>query len=332
MPALSPEKLVSGVLDALLESGHPAVLIGSARAHPRRFAFADTSGPVSLWVYIWTLTPGGRPQLENEYRIQMTGVSSPLVLNPAGRTVLLGYEPGLGMFAGFDLRRHRTFTMGSPSVQVSIETLRQALQDGLAFSRKDNNEIAVGVRPDHLADYCLQAEVLHRTGRSPEGFKAYSEAAHPQPLQEEDIQNLTAERQHLARVVNRLSRSANFRQKVLNAYGHRCAVTRMQLKLVDAAHILPVGAPESSDHVSNGIALTATYHRAFDAGLIYLSGDYVMKVNETRLDALRGLSLTSGLDLLKQPLGKIALPQDEAQWPRKAFIEKANVYRQIKTA
>jgi putative restriction endonuclease len=210
------------------------------------------------------------------------------------------------------------------------------LPDGLYAQTADGTPSPTvsrfGVRPDHLADYCLQAEVLHRTGRSPEGFKAYSVAAHPQPLQEEDIQNLTAERQHLARVVNRLSRSANFRQKVLNAYGHRCAVTRMQLKLVDAAHILPVGAPESSDHVSNGIALSATYHRAFDAGLIYLSADYLMSVNEARLDALRGLSQASGLDLLKQPLGKIALPPDEAQWPRKSFIQKANEYRQIKTA
>jgi putative restriction endonuclease len=54
------------------------------------------------------------------------------------------------------------------------------------------------------------------------------------------------------------------------AYGNRCAVTRVQLRLVDAAHILPVGTTGSADHVRNGIALSPTYHRAFDAGLIYL--------------------------------------------------------------
>src|SRR5437879_1821746 len=99
MPAISPQELVSAIIDAIQDCGSSAVLISSARAHPRRFAVTGPRGEsVSLWVYAWTLTPGGRPQLQHEYRIQMTSVSSPLALNPAGLTVLLGYEPNLRMF------------------------------------------------------------------------------------------------------------------------------------------------------------------------------------------------------------------------------------------
>jgi len=57
---------------------------------------------------------------------------------------------------------------------------------------------------------------------------------------------------------------------VRNAFMPRCAVTRIQLRLVEAAHILPVGAPGSIDHVCNGLALSPTFHRAFDDALIYL--------------------------------------------------------------
>jgi len=53
----------------------------------------------------------------------------------------------------------------------------------------------------------------------------------------------------------------------------------MQLRLVDAAHILPVHTEETIDDVRNGIALSPTYHRAFDGGLIYLDENYAMRIN-----------------------------------------------------
>ena len=115
--------------------------------------------------------------LPDEYRIQMTTVASPLRLNPDGPTVLIGYEPDLRMFAGFDLSRHRTFTEGSPSVQIDIRTVREALQHGLAFDRKDNAEIALGIRPDQFMDYVANAAELHRFGRFPDTFNLLARAS-----------------------------------------------------------------------------------------------------------------------------------------------------------
>jgi len=113
------------------------------------------------------------------------------------------------------------------------------------------------------------------------------------------------------------------------AYGNRCAVTRTQLRLVDAAHILPVGAPGSVDIVQNGIALSPTYHRAYDAGLIHLDEDMVMRIVGAKVDMLGQLNLAGGVEQFCRPLGTIFMPPDPNQRPSAEFIRRANRFRQI---
>jgi putative restriction endonuclease len=107
----------------------------------------------------------------------------------------------------------------------------------------------------------------------------------------------------------------------------------MQLKLVDAAHILPVGAPGSSDDVRNGIALSPTLHRAYDTGLIYLDTEYRMRLNQRKLRALRADGLHGGATDLRRCLNtdeRILLPLDIAQHPNVECIMSANEYRNIR--
>ncbi|MHC4179813.1 MAG: HNH endonuclease, partial [Planctomycetota bacterium] len=289
MPAVPPLKLVNAILDAIDQSGEVGILTSGIKTHPRKFAVSGPAGATELWAYAWTLTFGGRPALPNELRIQMTSVASPLLLNPDGLTVLIGYEPSLRTFGGFDLERHKRFTTGSPSVQIANTALQQALQNGLAFHRKENNEIAVAIRPDQFMTYARNATKLHAYGRDRSTLKALSKASSLQPIESVDIERLGTDRQRVVETVSRMSRAANFREQVLNGYGHRCAVSRMQLRLVDAAHILPVAAPGSADHIVNGIALSASYHRAFDNGLIYLDEQYVMRSNPEKEQTLTEL-------------------------------------------
>jgi putative restriction endonuclease len=329
MPAISAAQIVDAIAIAIAESGFVGQLASSIRRNPRRFIISGSNAPTSLTVYCWTLTPGGRATLPNEYRIQMTSVESPLLLSTDGPTILIGYEPDLNLFAGFDLREHRTFTIGSPSVQIDRTELRRAETDGLSFHRKTNGEIAVGIRPDMFMAYATNAQVLHRIGRDANVFGLLNVAVHEQPAAE-DIEPLSAERQRIITEVSRLSRAADFRQRVLFAYGNKCAVTRVQLRLVDAAHILPVGAPGSSDHVRNGITLAPTYHRAFDAGLIYLDEQHRMQLNETNLHRLEGLNLSGGIETFRANLGqRIFLPPDPQQRPGVEFIRRANRFRHI---
>lgn len=330
MPAAQPNSLVAAILDAIQDSGSSAVLISALRQHPRKLILATPEGhTASLWVYAWTLTHGGRRSLPDEYRIQMTTVNSPLDLNPLGFTTLVGYEPNLGMFAGFDLARHRTFTAGSPSVQIDIRVIRQALVDGLAFDLKDNTEIAVGIRPDQFLAYVYNAETLHKFGRQASVIDLLNRASSLQVIPDAEIAPLPTERRRLVQAVSRLSRQASFRRQVLYAYGHRCAVTGVQLRLVDAAHILPVGAPGSSDDVQNGLALSPTYHRAFDNGLIYLDDEFRMLINPGKESILASFRLSGGLDHFKSSLGKILLPPDRCQWPNLTLVRKANRFRQV---
>lgn len=331
MPAIVPVALVDALLDAFQDAGSSGVLLSPITKHPRKFAVQTAYGAAEIWVYIWTLTHGGRPSLPDEYRIQMTTVTSPLVLNPNGYTLLLGYEPNLKMFAGFDLDKHSRFTSGSPSVQSDIKTLHRALQDGLAFDRKDNNEIAVGIRPDQLLHYAENATILHKLGANAKTFDLLVKASSQQDIPDEELLTIPKERQLVVATVKRLSRDASFRTTVRTAYQDRCAVTRMQLRLVEAAHILPVGAHGSTDEVRNGLALSPTFHRAYDHGLIYLTVDYKMKINPEKEDYLMRLNLDGGLPDFKSVLNqRIHLPPDRRQWPDKRYINKANEYRRIR--
>jgi putative restriction endonuclease len=330
VPAIGQSQLVQAVLDAILDSGYSGVLASGLRTHPQRFVIRRSEGDhLSVWVYIRTATPGGRRVLPHEYRIQLTSFQSPLPLNPDGPTVLVGYEPNLRLFAGFDVERHRGFSEGSSSVQFDIRTMRQALQDGLVFDRKTNQEIAVGVRPDQFVGYCLNAKDLHRYGAQAATSDLLVRASSLQQITEQEIAHLAVERQRVVRTVTRLVREAHFREQVLRAYGYRCAVTGVQLRLVEAAHLLPVGAPGSIDDVRNGIALSPTYHRAYDRGLIYLDTDLRMKLGGSKARELTGLRLDGGLVDFRGSLGKILLPPDRRQWPAATFIAKANRFRNV---
>lgn len=331
MPAVNPAVLVDQLIDAIHQSGAVAAYISqTVRTHPRKFIVSYEGNTISIWIYIWTLTHGGRVSLPNEYRIQMTSVDSPLRENPDGYTVLLGYHPDYKMFAGFDLDKHKTFTPGSSSVQVGISAIQSALQNGLSFTIKDNDEIAIGIRPDQLLNYCLYARQLHAHGADTSLNDLLNRAVELQSIPEHDIDSLAADRKRLVESVTRFSRDANFRNKVLNAYQNRCAVTRFQLRLVDAAHILPVPSEDSSDHVTNGIALSPTLHRAYDNCLIYLDEDYIMRINDEKVEELISSRLTAGLEQFRAMLNNVIhLPADRAQRPNIKYIRLANKYRRI---
>lgn len=181
-----------------------------------------------------------------------------------------------------------------------------------------------------MLNYMANAEDLHRLGKKSDMYNLLSKASALERIAKEEIAELTLKRQKILSSVNRWARSAFFRQQVLCAYDNRCSVTRIQLRLVDSAHILPVHAEETTDDVRNGIALSPTYHRAFDGGLIYLDEDYVMRINPEGELQLATLKLHGGIEDFKYYLGKrIYLPPDKRQWPEPKIIKKANEYRRI---
>lgn len=331
MSTVTPAELVEVFIDGFQQSGGaPYYISDSVTGHPRKFVVESSGSAVDIWIYAWNLTHGGRTSLPDEYRIQMTSVESPLDLNPNGHTVLMGYYSDLRVFAGFDLSKHRNFTVGSPSIQINIDAIHQALQKGLSFHSKSNDEIAVGVRPDQLLNYILSSDPLHKYGSE----EAVRISLNTEISSTGEVEKLTelvgTERQRIVQEVSRYNRNGNFRKAVLNAYDNRCAVTRMQMRLVDAAHIVPVRAEGGSDHVSNGVCLSPTIHRAYDNCLIYLDRDLTMRLNEEKASQLKNDGIDGGIDGFRALLDKpVHLPLDIDQRPKVEFIERANLYRRI---
>ena len=79
-----------------------------------------------------------------------------------------------------------------------------------------------------------------------------------------------ASRRHKLVEVVRNFRDARFCPLVLRAYSYRCCLTGIALRFVDAAHVVPVSDPTSTDDPKNGVALNPLLHRAYDAGLLGL--------------------------------------------------------------
>lgn len=335
MPSISHSALVEAVTDAIASTGQTVMRLGEDR-DPVRFVISDPSlGSFPLWVYLRNLTPADRAD-PDEYRIQLPSQILPLRANPYGPTLLLGYHSESGLFVGFDARTISTGARTQLSGgYVSLRTVKRARRRGMTFDRDRRDRIAVGLRPEMLVPYCLHASDIHAAADENQVVEILSRTAaifsatDAFAFGDEALGRIAPERQRMLRSVYVLAREAGFRRRVLDAYDRRCAISGVQLGLVEAAHILPVRYDGSTDQVNNGLSLSPQYHRAYDSGLIYLSSDYVMRMNETRAERLRALQLDAGIEELRRSLGIIRLPRSRRHWPDLALIGRANDARGV---
>jgi putative restriction endonuclease len=136
------------------------------------------------------------------------------------------------------------------------------------------------------------------------------------------------ERRTVISEIARKYRAADFRKRVLGAYEHRCAACGIQLKLIDAAHIIPVAAPSSTDETRNGIALCKLHHHAFDRNLISFDVNYKIEVSDLEVSNLSAANLIGGLSEFKQNLRTaIFLPNDRRDYPPAEYISEARRVR-----
>ncbi len=97
---------------------------------------------------------------------------------------------------------------------------------------------------------------------------------------------------------NRLHQKA-FRERVLMAYGLRCALTNLPLvDLLEAAHIIP-DAEGGDASVQNGIAMSTFHHTAFESNLMGIDPDGKIILSETVLGTRDGPMFSYGLLDLK---------------------------------
>lgn len=79
-------------------------------------------------------------------------------------------------------------------------------------------------------------------------------------------QDDTAAKERTRVAGTRLVRDATFRERVIDAYGRECVFCGLGVnELLHAAHLLPVGLPDSTDDESNGIPACLSHHALFDS-------------------------------------------------------------------
>ena len=329
MATLAKLQLLHVVENSIRESGWNFLHLSPLRVHPARYQIHRNGHSYRVRVYIWNLTHGGRTRPEDEWRIQVTGLNH---FDPEidGKTLILGWWEKVGVFAGFDYAHHAGGLGASPSIQLREAALHNAVVYGFAPHNKENHELAIAFRPDFLGTYVENLESLHQCGQAAQEIKVLRQIGEDsEKVRDEKIEREVAEpRRYAVILTKRALREINFRDRVLTAYGHRCAMCGVQLRLLDAAHILPAAHPDSTDATNNGVALCALHHRAYDRAFVAFDPDYLVHVNKDMAKELTAEDRGGGLDRFKQILRPIlALPPDKRDRPAVPFISGANKLR-----
>ncbi|MBN9886794.1 HNH endonuclease [Salipiger abyssi] len=215
---------------------------------------------------------------------------------PVGRFLAL-IEPGT--FLPFDREVPRLLN-GQPLETLLQNTDGRPKKGGL-------QQLAVRRLPD--ADFARIVEL----GLPDDLEKREARRYDTQPMQISD-EAASFKRPVIERLQRRAYRDVAFRRKVREAYGHRCAISGLQLRNgggrpeVQAAHIRPVEA-QGSDSVRNGLALSGTLHWMFDRGLISIDpGTYEILVSHNKVPA-------DVVERLIVPDRKLRLPDAKRDWP-----------------
>lgn len=120
---------------------------------------------------------------------------------------------------------------------------------------------------------------------------------------------------------NRLKRDPSFRQSVLDAYGHRCAICEYDIQFrtkiigLEAAH-LQWHNSDGPDQVTNGLALCSIHHKLLDYGAIGFN-------DNLELIAAKGLNGSEAqLDhLIYRHEGRqIVLPRNSMEEPSVEYV------------
>ncbi|NUM56486.1 MAG: HNH endonuclease [Candidatus Hydrogenedentes bacterium] len=331
MANLTKPQLRSRVIEAVKASGWFVLDEQAPNEHPFKltvFPNGRSNESRKIKVYIWNVSHGGKKRADDEYRIQSK--VSHFQPELGYDLLILGWWEEGRVFAAFDYRKHSGAVAWSASFQIKLDALENAAISGFSPSQKENQEIAIALRPDFLCHYVENRQAFHEFGRSSRDFQLLNTFSQQTESLDDDslVDSMPRARRKAIRMVRTSIRDFNFRWRVLTAYTYKCAFCDIQLGLVEAAHIVPVSVENSTDATNNGIALCSLHHSAFDAGLVTLDERYRILVSENKISELRLQNLLGGEHLFRTSLRPvISVPPTHSDRPRIDNIKRANSLR-----
>jgi hypothetical protein len=227
---------------------------------------------------------------EGELRFQNPGSGRPPLAPPGALPMLIGLLPGIdgdppALIIPEDNRVGHTTRF---SVLFRDGLAREGARTGWATNTTTKGERFWAISPRLLPALVLTLE----QGSEPPTREIRTAAQAAGPLLDED--DATKERARVA--TTRLARSAVFRSRVLDAYGHRCALCGLSPPgLLEAAHILPVGMPGSADVAENGVPLCLHHHALLDSQQLHISAVDLSVSISPELQGLIGDPALAGL-------------------------------------
>ena len=341
--------LERAVVNALVESMEQAnwdlaeTLSPGETENPVRLAFHKGGTARRFIVHARRLTPQwregeepsthGRPP--GEFHAQMIfdgdqrgrGVRNYLRQQEDALTLLLGYylPEQEHIFAAYDPSRHADYGY-SKSLQAKQETLERAERYGIAFQTRTTGERIVAFRASFFPDYVDSFDSLHT---APEIYFTEEADVDTTPeiravlLSVEEAVTGTAppeltprERRQLVSTVTRKSRNAKFSEGIGRAYD-RCALCGFQYgNTLEAAHIVPVSDPASTDTYDNGMGLCPLCHKLYDKGYVLVDRDYRISLNPHYQQEFQAQNRSGSLDdLMNRLCDRLLIPEDEAYRP-----------------
>lgn len=132
--------------------------------------------------------------------------------------------------------------------------------------------------------------------------------------------DLELRRQYAEATVRRRLHQRLFRDRVLLAYDRQCALCNLRhTELLDAAHIKE-DADGGEPVVTNGVAMCAIHHRAFDNQVLGIRPDYLVEVRPDVLKEHDGPTLRYALQALHG--SRLGLPRQRAAHPDPLLLEE----------
>lgn len=281
--------------------------------NPYRFSFKGE--PVT--VFIGNIHSARRFD-RDEYRIQCPGHLPATLRNlrrQGERVFVLGFSADVPAFSAWDpdIFLDRNPDVQRFSVYTRLSGMQEATSKGFSTYTDTNGQNVIMFRPDLLSLYVENSTALHQA--APRTLRRIAEVySNTQSGQQPPTRPIVVKRQRIRVTRTQYSRSPRFRQEVLRAYSHRCAMCGIQLDLVDAAHIVPHAHPKGSDTVSNGLALCALHHRSFDTGLLYVRENYSIHLNSAKVRHLRKIGRANGLQRYTRQLRRELLLPTYDDW------------------